>query len=462
MREQILHMPSDPAIPVTLEATLFEPPGDGPFPLAVMNHGADGDPRAAHRYRVSFAIDYLLSRGYAVVAPMMRGFSNSGGVAANVGCDVARVGKLNARDILAVIGEMKSRPEIDGSRILVMGQSFGGWNSLAVATMAPPAVKGVVNFVGGLRESNCNRQDAAMSKGMEQLGRESRVPSLWFYGERDALFPEKVWRADYERFTKAGGKARLIDFGNVDDAHNLLGHGERLDLWIPQVDAYLAERGLPNREIYPEYLPTPRPPKTNYALIDDVATAPFIGRTHPEFYQKFLNNNVRPRAIVVGPHSASVQTGGFDPVARAMDECGKQGGPCWLYAYDEDVVWTGPAPGQTARINGISIVGKAAKAGEAVEVQRVTAMTPACEPLPLPTLSIASPPAHGAADVAMTNESPQFVPQNPLAACNTHNVPVLRLSYKSSPDFIGVDFFSVVITIEGKPPQTVTFAVHVR
>jgi hypothetical protein len=50
MREQVLQAPGDPKRPVMLETTLFEPPGDGPFPLAVMNHGADGDPRTNKRY----------------------------------------------------------------------------------------------------------------------------------------------------------------------------------------------------------------------------------------------------------------------------------------------------------------------------------------------------------------------------------------------------------------------------
>jgi pimeloyl-ACP methyl ester carboxylesterase len=153
MREQVLQLPGDPDRPAMLEATLFEPPGAGPFPLAVMNHGAKGDPRSNKRYRVSFSIDYLLSRGYAVVAPMMRGFAESGGKAVNTGCDLARLGKLNARDILAVTSAMRSRPEIDGSRVLIAGQSFGGWNALAFATMAAPEVKGVINFVGGVRSS---------------------------------------------------------------------------------------------------------------------------------------------------------------------------------------------------------------------------------------------------------------------------------------------------------------------
>ena len=81
-------------------------------------------------------------------------------------CDVASTGKLNAKDILAVISAMKQRHEIDAASTVVMGQSFGGWNSLAVAAMAPPEVKGIVNFVGGIRSNRCNTQDAAMWEAM--------------------------------------------------------------------------------------------------------------------------------------------------------------------------------------------------------------------------------------------------------------------------------------------------------
>ena len=462
MREQVLQAPGDPKRPVMLETTLFEPPGDGPFPLAVMNHGADGDPRTNKRYRVSFSIDYLLSRGYAVVAPMMRGFADSGGKAAIAGCDLARFGQLNAQDILAVISAMRSRPEIDGSRVLIMGQSFGGWNALALATVAPPEVKGVINFVGGVRTSACNHGDAALFDGMAQFGRKARLPSLWFYGESDKTFPERIWRTEYEHFTKAGGKARLVDFGAVNDAHNLLGQSEYLKLWVPEVDAYLGERGLPNREVYPEFLPAPRPPRTNYASIDDTAAVPFIGRTHSEFYQKFLSTTDRPRALVISPQAVSFQSGGFDPVARGVADCAARGSPWILYAYDDDVVWTGPAAGQTARIDGSPIIGKAAKAGTAVKVEQFVALTSSCAPLPLPAVAVASPPAHGAARVTQTEDFPQFASQSPLSACNAHKLPMLRISYESVPDFAGVDFFAIPLTEANKPPQTIKYAVHVN
>jgi dienelactone hydrolase len=462
MHEQVLRLAGDPTRPVILEATLFEPPGSGPFPLAVMNHGAEGAPRTVPRYRISFSIDYALSRGYAVIAPMMRGFAGSGGQPAIDGCDDAEMGKLNAGDMLAVIAAMKQRPEIDATRILVMGQSFGGWNSLALATVAPPEVKGIINFVGGLRSSRCDAQDAAMWEAMAEFGREARVPSLWFYGERDQLFPEKVWRTDYERFTQAGGHARLVDFGDADDAHNLLGHGERLGLWVPEADAYLAGRGLPNRVVYPEYMPISPPSKTNYALIDDTASVPFIGKTQPEFYEKFLKETVLPRALVVSPKTASLQSGGFDPIARAMDECHKQSATCILYAYNSDVVWTGPAPGQTARIDGVPIFGKAMKPNTPAMIQQFVSLSPDCAPQAMPTVKLVQPPAHGDMTTEVVEDFPDFPPTSPLAGCNGRRTQMLRLNYKSSSGFNGVDFLALSVTEAAKPAQTLKYALHVN
>ena len=91
--------------PVTLEVTLLTPYGQGPFPLAVMNHGATAASanNRGERYRLSLAGFYFLSRGYAVALPMMRGFAESGGELLQEGCDLASAAELNGRDIRAVI-----------------------------------------------------------------------------------------------------------------------------------------------------------------------------------------------------------------------------------------------------------------------------------------------------------------------------------------------------------------------
>lgn len=103
MNEQVLHIPGDSTRPATLVATLLKPDGPGPFPLVVMNHGASGKPNPSDepRYRYSFSSYYFLSRGFAVVLPMMRGFSGSDGRQFLDGCNQEAVGIGNARDIAA-------------------------------------------------------------------------------------------------------------------------------------------------------------------------------------------------------------------------------------------------------------------------------------------------------------------------------------------------------------------------
>src|ERR1700742_2259982 len=72
LNEEVIRIPGDEPPAVTMQVTLMHPDGNGPFPLVVMNHGAD-DASFGHRgkrYRVSNATFYFLSRGYAVAMPM--------------------------------------------------------------------------------------------------------------------------------------------------------------------------------------------------------------------------------------------------------------------------------------------------------------------------------------------------------------------------------------------------------
>ena len=131
MNERVLRVPGDPLRPAMLQVTILSPDGPGPFPLAVMNHGAAGTsrPDLEPRYRFTFSAYYFLSRGYVVALPMMRGFSGSEGKQLLDGCNQEIVGLGNAMDIRAVIDFLASEPYVDGDHIVVAGQSFGGWNA---------------------------------------------------------------------------------------------------------------------------------------------------------------------------------------------------------------------------------------------------------------------------------------------------------------------------------------------
>jgi poly(3-hydroxybutyrate) depolymerase len=124
INERVINVEGDPSRPVSLEVTLFTPPGPGPFPLAVLNHGADkvSATNRGPRYRYTFSADYFLSRGYAVALPMARGFAESGGTLFVHRCDLDQVGLANARDLRAVMAAISHEPSIDANRIVVAGR----------------------------------------------------------------------------------------------------------------------------------------------------------------------------------------------------------------------------------------------------------------------------------------------------------------------------------------------------
>ena len=348
LNEQVLSIPGDLAHPVMLQVTLFEPNGPGPFPLAVLNHGKDkGDPHTEPRYRsaYAYAARYFLSRGYAVVLPMLRGFAGSGGQFNAMGCDAEDEGVHQARDIRAVIYAMDRRHEIDTSRIVVSGQSYGGWNTLALGTLNIAGVKGLVDFAGGRNAPLCPTWPADLAIGAGHYGQQTQVPSIWFYGDNDSKFSVPTWRSMYDHYTAAGGHVELVAYGSFKkDSHNFLGSVEALPIWMPRVDAFLARIGLPSQNLHPELLPANYPAPTHFAAIDDVKAIPLVNDKGRQAYQEFLTRE-SPRVFAITQDGGTVTTnGGYDPLAHAMDLCKEHGRECRIYAVDDEVVWPLPTP----------------------------------------------------------------------------------------------------------------------
>lgn len=349
LHERVLRVASGPDDQVTLVMTVYTPDGPGPFPLAVMNHGSTSalPPAEQPRYHITFSAYYFLSRGYAVAMPMMRGYAGSGGHLHRHGCDDVATGLEAARDIRAAIDYMKQQPYIDGSRIVVAGQSFGGWNTLSLGTLDVPGVKGLVSFAGGMKASDCNDPDDALIKAAGVLGSRVSIPSIWFFGDNDAIFATPVWHAMYDHYNAEGAPSELVAYGNFgSNSHNLLGSGSGLSIWVPKLDAFLARVGLPSTLIHPEYLPTPSPSPSGYAALGDLQALPYLnayGDKGLAAYRKFLNEPL-PRALAIGMHGVGDASDGFDPIARAMKLCEQASPGCHLYAVDNNVVWVRPTP----------------------------------------------------------------------------------------------------------------------
>jgi dienelactone hydrolase len=352
IHEQVLHLSGDPDRPVDLIVTLFQPEGQGPFPLAVLNHGANGKrekPASMARQRYTFLAYYFLSRGYAVALPMMRGYGGSGGRQANYHCDLAALAMDNGRDIEAVIAGLATVPQIDASRVVVAGQSFGGWNTLGLGALQPRDVHGLINFVGGVQTSTCPDTQGGVSPSLvaaaERLGASTLLPGLWFYGENDSLFGPEIWRKLHDAYVSQGAQADLVDFGSfMDDSHQLLSHSESIPFWAPRVDAFLRRIGLPGREIAPQYLPMVPPPPSHFAALENVSAIPWGGASVAAAYRNFLSQPWT-RAFVLSPAGQAANAhGGFDPLARALALCTRVHAGCVPYAVDNDVVFVPPPP----------------------------------------------------------------------------------------------------------------------
>jgi dienelactone hydrolase len=448
LHEQVLSLPGDPARPVALQVTLFTPDGPGPFPLAVLNHGANGTtmrPADQPRYRATFSAFYFLSRGYAVALPMMRGYAGSGGTPPHNGCDVVATGLADARDIVAVIDSVAAMPMIDPARIVVAGQSFGGWNTLSLGALGHQGVRGLVNFAGGMRSSDCGTQDAALETGAAFLGGHTSLPSIWFYGDNDQVFPPVTWHAMFDQYTSFGGHAELVDVGTVrDDSHQMLSDPETLPIWTPKLDAFLRRIGLPAEERYPAYLPIKVPAASGYAAIDDANAVPFIGEKGRQGYRDFLQRKLR-RAFVIAPNGTFVAgNGGFDPVARTLARCQKAVAGCQLYAVDNVVVWSGQKPSPP-------VLRATVPAGATARLNFVRSVNPDCSSRGMPKVWLVQAPAHGAATVAPRSDFPRFPANNPLATCNAVRVPGQAVEYAPTPGFSGADSLTFeTITLDNR------------
>ncbi|MBI4756607.1 MAG: prolyl oligopeptidase family serine peptidase [Betaproteobacteria bacterium] len=347
LREEVVMVPKPGLFTLGLETTVFKPPGDGPFPAVIINHGkASGDSRFQARARFQGPARELLARGYAVVLPMRQGFSKSGGAYVGGGCNVESNGRAQADDVQAVADWLRTQPWADAQRMLVFGQSHGGLTTLAFGTRNTPGVLGLVNFAGGLRQENCPGWEQTLARALGSYGAETRIPSLWFYGDNDSYWQPWLYREMHAKYVEAGGKARLVAFGEfaAGDAHGMFGAHRGLAIWLPEVGAFLGELGLPNKPIHDIRLASheaPVPEATGFAPADDPDVLPHVRQGGRDGYRKYLEGQA-PKAFAIGPTGAwAYITGRGNAMSAALERCNRHAAAqdCRLYAVDEQVVW---------------------------------------------------------------------------------------------------------------------------
>ena len=252
------------AIPVTLPtiAYVVRPVGNGPFPLAIMNHGVSLNQRERGFFPlVEFrdAAMWFARRGYMVVAPSGAGYgagaldSPERGLYSIFYSKIGNCDNPNFRDAgLAValldkwiIDYMNEQKLIVPDNVIVIGQSAGGWATIALSSQNLPAIRALITFaagrggrVGGKANNNCAPDQLVAATG--DFGRTARTPMLWIYVENDTFFGPALSKRMHEAYTSAGGSAvynLLPPFGS--DGHFLVDSADAIPLWGPLVGSFL-------------------------------------------------------------------------------------------------------------------------------------------------------------------------------------------------------------------------------
>lgn len=242
--------------PIDLTGTLFQPPGSGPFPVVVLSHGSPSrgaDRVLLGRYRVVAQIKSLVSQGFAVLVPMRRGYGVSGDVyAESIGyCQEPRYDKTGAEsthDLRAAVAFIRTRRSLDANTIVLMGQSAGGFGSIAAASAQLPGVVAVVNLAGGRGGNGLDgipcRPDL-FAKTIGEYAKTLRVPALWFYVENDKYIGPTAVKAMFEAFEASGGRGKLVmhpPHGN--DGHLLFYVADAVPIWSKAMNDFFQEVGL--------------------------------------------------------------------------------------------------------------------------------------------------------------------------------------------------------------------------
>jgi dienelactone hydrolase len=251
-RRQVWLVPStDPG--QLMRTTVLRPPGDGPFPLVIMNHGTTmSAPQRADFPMLEFeaAALWFVNQGFVVAAPQRTGHGETGGLffESQRLCEVAHfraAGLAAADNILATINYMLTQPFVQQTKVVVLGQSAGGWSSLALASLNPPMVRAVIDFVGGRGghfegKPNNNCQPDHLVEAAGQFGSTARIPTLWMYLENDTFFGPALSKRMVAAWRAAGGAAEyhlLPSFG--EDGHFFIHHPDAVPIWAPIVQEFL-------------------------------------------------------------------------------------------------------------------------------------------------------------------------------------------------------------------------------
>jgi len=169
-----------------IQAYLYKPDGEGPFPAVIYNHGSrEGYERASRPFE--YIGRMLAGAGYVVLVPERRGYGSSDGAtwSEEVGRDQGKrfVERLEREtdDVIAARDYLRGLPFVDAKRIGVMGWSLGGIVTMFAAARGD-GFAAAVNQAGGALSWNANR---SLQLALRAAAEKSSTPTLLLVADND-------------------------------------------------------------------------------------------------------------------------------------------------------------------------------------------------------------------------------------------------------------------------------------
>ncbi len=180
-------------------------------------------------------LQYYVNRGYAILAPNVRGSTGYGRTFTHL--DDVQKREDSVKDLAAGVEWLKASGYIDPKKIAVMGGSYGGYMTLAAVTLYPDLWAAAVDSFGianfrtffgktasyrvGMRASEYGDpvKDAAFLDAISPIHKVDRIraPLLVLQGANDPRVPAAESEQIVEAIRKRGGVAELVLF--PDEGH---------------------------------------------------------------------------------------------------------------------------------------------------------------------------------------------------------------------------------------------------
>lgn len=240
-----------------LKAYLWRPAGPGPFPAVLFNHGSGGataDVTAGMQITEAAEIlaPFFVKHGYAFLYPFRRGQGLSADQAPFMQDVLRREEESKGKDarehlqfvlltteqvddVMAALAFLKSAPQIDPTRIAVVGHSFGGQLTL-LAAERDPGVRAAVTFAGA---AGAWERSAEVRDILFRAVRTTHAAIMLTHAQNDySTVPGRALAEELQRLKKPGVLKVYPPVGlTTDNGHGML--YQNIPAWEDDVFSFL-------------------------------------------------------------------------------------------------------------------------------------------------------------------------------------------------------------------------------